>query len=102
MAARGLDIEDCDAVLNLELPSNASAYAHRAGRTGRLGRCGQQAIPDECRNLYVSASNALRCIVTTDVLVHHAVQAGDGHFNCSACGALRGQEAGSRAGPKHS
>ena len=38
MAARGLDIEDCDAVLNLELPSNASAYAHRAGRTGRLGR----------------------------------------------------------------
>ncbi len=39
MAARGLDIEDCDAVLNLELPSNASAYAHRAGRTGRLGRC---------------------------------------------------------------
>ena len=45
MAARGLDIEDCDAVLNLELPSNASAYAHRAGRTGRLGRSALTAQP---------------------------------------------------------
>lgn len=36
--ARGLDIPDCDAVFNLELPSDASHYAHRAGRTGRIGR----------------------------------------------------------------
>lgn len=36
--ARGLDIEDCDAVINLELPTDASHYAHRAGRTGRAGR----------------------------------------------------------------
>ena len=39
LMARGLDIEDCDAVINLELPSDASHYAHRAGRTGRAGRC---------------------------------------------------------------
>ena len=38
VAARGLDIQECDAVVNLELPSDASAYAHRAGRTGRIGR----------------------------------------------------------------
>lgn len=38
MAARGLDIAECDAVINLELPSDASHYAHRAGRTGRAGR----------------------------------------------------------------
>jgi len=38
VAARGLDIQDCDVVFNLELPSNASSYAHRAGRTGRIGR----------------------------------------------------------------
>ena len=38
LMARGLDIEDCDAVINLELPSDAAHYAHRAGRTGRAGR----------------------------------------------------------------
>jgi superfamily II DNA/RNA helicase len=40
VAARGLDVPDCDAVFNLELPSDASHYVHRAGRTGRMGRCG--------------------------------------------------------------
>ena len=40
VAARGLDIPDCDAVFNLELPTDASHYAHRAGRTGRAGRQG--------------------------------------------------------------
>jgi superfamily II DNA/RNA helicase len=38
MAARGLDVVDCDAVFNLELPSDAAGYAHRAGRTARAGR----------------------------------------------------------------
>ena len=37
--ARGLDVPECDVVVNLELPSNAVHYAHRAGRTGRMGRC---------------------------------------------------------------
>ncbi|KAL6771157.1 hypothetical protein ACKKBF_B34165 [Auxenochlorella protothecoides x Auxenochlorella symbiontica] len=40
VAARGLDIPDCDAVFNLELPTDASHYAHRAGRTARAGRSG--------------------------------------------------------------
>ncbi|EIE21911.1 P-loop containing nucleoside triphosphate hydrolase protein [Coccomyxa subellipsoidea C-169] len=40
VAARGLDLPDCDAVINLELPSDAAHYAHRAGRTGRAGRDG--------------------------------------------------------------
>ena len=38
VAARGLDVPDCDAVINLELPSGPDHYAHRAGRTGRAGR----------------------------------------------------------------
>ena len=40
IAARGLDFFDCDAVFNLELPSDTGHYAHRAGRTGRMGRVG--------------------------------------------------------------
>lgn len=36
VVARGLDISGCDAVFNSELPSSASHYAHRAGRTGRM------------------------------------------------------------------
>jgi superfamily II DNA/RNA helicase len=40
VVSRGLDVESCDAVVNLELPSNAAHYAHRAGRTGRMGRPG--------------------------------------------------------------
>jgi superfamily II DNA/RNA helicase len=40
IVARGLDVPDCDAVFNLELPSDAAHYAHRAGRTGRAGRSG--------------------------------------------------------------
>lgn len=40
VAARGLDFPDCDAVFNVELPSDAAHYAHRAGRTGRMGRVG--------------------------------------------------------------
>ena len=35
VAARGLDVADCDAVFHLELPTDAAHYAHRAGRTGR-------------------------------------------------------------------
>eukprot|EP01026_Neomeris_dumetosa_P072951 TRINITY_DN7452_c0_g1_i7.p1 TRINITY_DN7452_c0_g1~~TRINITY_DN7452_c0_g1_i7.p1 ORF type:complete len:611 (-),score=110.06 TRINITY_DN7452_c0_g1_i7:1063-2895(-) len=38
--ARGMDIPDCDLVINMELPSDATHYAHRAGRTGRMGRRG--------------------------------------------------------------
>ena len=40
VAARGLDVPDCDAVFNLELPTDAAHYAHRAGRTGRAGKEG--------------------------------------------------------------
>ncbi|KAI3468774.1 hypothetical protein Pfo_025437 [Paulownia fortunei] len=40
LSARGLDIPECDLVVNLELPTDSIHYAHRAGRTGRLGRRG--------------------------------------------------------------
>lgn len=40
LSARGLDVAECDLVVNLDLPTDSIHYAHRAGRTGRLGRHG--------------------------------------------------------------
>jgi ATP-dependent RNA helicase DeaD len=40
MAARGLDAPLLTHVINLDLPTDASHYAHRAGRCGRGGRPG--------------------------------------------------------------
>ena len=40
IAARGLDIEQIDAVINYTLPEQPEVYIHRTGRTGRAGRSG--------------------------------------------------------------
>ncbi|MGC6426504.1 MAG: DEAD/DEAH box helicase [Akkermansiaceae bacterium] len=41
VAARGLDIDDVELVVNYELPQDPEDYVHRIGRTGRAGREGQ-------------------------------------------------------------
>lgn len=40
VAARGLDVQDLDAVFNYELPHQAEVYLHRIGRTARAGKQG--------------------------------------------------------------
>jgi ATP-dependent RNA helicase DeaD len=40
VAARGLDIEHISHVFNYDVPTEADAYVHRIGRTGRAGREG--------------------------------------------------------------
>lgn len=40
VAARGLDIDNVDIVVNYELPDDSENYVHRIGRTGRAGRDG--------------------------------------------------------------
>jgi ATP-dependent RNA helicase DeaD len=41
VAARGLDVEHIELVVNLDLPGDAETYVHRIGRTGRAGRAGR-------------------------------------------------------------
>ena len=40
VAARGLDIEDVEHVINFDPPDEDKGYLHRTGRTGRAGRSG--------------------------------------------------------------
>ena len=40
VAARGLDVDDVQVVVNYDLPYDGEDYVHRIGRTGRAGRSG--------------------------------------------------------------
>ncbi len=40
VAARGIDVDDVDAVFNYDLPQDDEYYVHRIGRTGRAGKAG--------------------------------------------------------------
>jgi ATP-dependent RNA helicase DeaD len=40
VAARGLDVERVDLVVNFDAPGEPESYVHRIGRTGRAGRAG--------------------------------------------------------------
>ncbi len=41
VAARGIDVDDVDAVFNYDLPQDDEYYVHRIGRTGRAGKTGK-------------------------------------------------------------
>ena len=50
VAARGLDIEGIEQVINYDLPDTDLLFTHRVGRTGRMGRSGEAVTfitPDE-------------------------------------------------------
>lgn len=80
LMARGLDIQDCDAVINLELPSDAAHYAHRAGRTGRAGRC-TNATSHSCLSLLISRQHHFKL-----------------HLSCSGWGVMQARYCSVRGG----
>ncbi len=41
VAARGIDVENVEAVVNFEIPLDEEYYVHRIGRTGRAGKQGR-------------------------------------------------------------
>ena len=41
VAARGIDVDDVEAVFNYDVPQDIEYYVHRIGRTGRAGRTGK-------------------------------------------------------------
>lgn len=41
VAARGIDVDEIDAVFNYDVPQDEEYYVHRIGRTARAGRAGQ-------------------------------------------------------------
>ena len=40
VAARGIDVENVDMVINFDIPQELEYYVHRIGRTGRAGKSG--------------------------------------------------------------
>jgi superfamily II DNA/RNA helicase len=41
IAARGIDIDDVNLVINYDVPRDSEIYVHRIGRTGRIGKMGK-------------------------------------------------------------
>jgi ATP-dependent RNA helicase DeaD len=52
VAARGIDVDDLEVVINYDLPHDPEDYVHRIGRTGRAGRKGMAATFVSGRDIY--------------------------------------------------
>ena len=52
VAARGIDVDDLEFVVNYDIPYDAEDYVHRIGRTGRAGRRGMAATFVSGRDIY--------------------------------------------------
>lgn len=52
VAARGIDVDDIEAVFNYDIPSDEEYYVHRIGRTGRAGRAGKSYTFVSGREIY--------------------------------------------------
>lgn len=61
VAARGIDVDDIDLVINFDVPQDIEYYVHRIGRTARAGRAGRAVTfvgPQEIYKLRAIQRNA--------------------------------------------
>ncbi|NTV90144.1 MAG: DEAD/DEAH box helicase [Clostridiales bacterium] len=52
VAARGIDVNDIEAVFNYDIPNDEEYYVHRIGRTGRAGKTGKSFTLAVGREIY--------------------------------------------------
>jgi ATP-dependent RNA helicase DeaD len=52
VAARGIDVDNVEAVFNYDVPSDEEYYVHRIGRTGRIGKAGKAFTLVSGRGIY--------------------------------------------------
>lgn len=52
VAARGIDVDDVEAVINYDIPQDIEYYVHRIGRTGRAGKTGKAFTLVSGRDMY--------------------------------------------------
>lgn len=72
VAARGLDIQDVDCIINLYPPENEKVYLHRAGRTARAGGVGRMIllVTDRDRDLVAKYERKLPITPTKGLIVN--------------------------------
>lgn len=52
VAARGIDVDNVEAVINYDIPQDIEYYVHRIGRTGRAGKTGRSFTFAPAREVY--------------------------------------------------
>ena len=70
IAARGIDINNIELVINYDVPEHAEDYVHRIGRTGRAGSVGRAitfASPDQSREVK-DIQNLIRALIPVKTL----------------------------------
>lgn len=88
VAARGLDINDIQLVLNYDLPDNSEDYVHRIGRTARAGKGGKAitfSLSNQIRSIQkierlIKKNLPIRRMGSDEVLVNRPSKEGGGNY----------------------
>ncbi|NCB63292.1 MAG: DEAD/DEAH box helicase [Clostridia bacterium] len=98
VAARGIDVNDLDYVINYDIPMNTEYYVHRIGRTGRAGKQGSSiTIFSGKRQMYAlrELSRAVKSEIRQDALPTQAeIEAREHERNVEAVAEALDQGAG--------